>query len=213
MWIAYHNIHAGKGNCSVMKKRILIIEDEAIVAWDIKQMLEQHDFEVIAIANSYNNAFELLNGYDVDLVLCDINLGKGQSGIDFVKKLKSLHKDTKVIYVSAYSNEDIIQKAFETQPDSYLTKPFTQEQLIVMVKSVFAKNNGNHNGNGNNLPTKRELQIIRCIADGMKSHEISEKLGISFETVQTHRKNILHKYNLGSSAELIAFALKNGWIE
>ena len=202
-----------------MKKRILILEDEAIVAWDVKQMLERHNFEVIAIANSYKSAFELLNGYDVDLVLCDINLGKGTSGIDFVKKLKSLHKDTKVIYVSAYSNEDIIQQAFETNPDSYLTKPFTEEQLIVMVKSVFAKSNGNHNGNGNgnghgnDMPTKRELQIIRCIADGMKSHEISERLGISFETVQTHRKNILHKYNLGSSAELIAYALKNGWIE
>ncbi len=198
-----------------MKKRILILEDEAIVAWDVKQMLEQNDFEVIAIANSYSSAFELLNGHDVDLVLCDINLGRGATGIDFVRKMRSLQKGTKVIYISAYSNEDIIQKAFETQPDSYLTKPFTQEQLIVTVKSVFAKSNNIHSGNGNgeNLPTKRELQIIRCIADGMKSHEISERLGISFETVQTHRKNILHKYNLGSSAELIAYALKHGWIE
>ena len=198
-----------------MKKRILILEDEAIVALDIKQILEKNGFEVLAIANAYADAFELLNGYDVDLVLCDINLGKGASGIDFVKKLKMLHKDTKVIYVSAYSNEDVIQQAFDTNPDFYLTKPFTEEQLIVTVKGVFAKSNGYRNVDNeeHQLPTKRELQIIRCIAEGLKSHEISEQLGISFETVQTHRKNILHKYHLGSSAELIAFALKNGWIE
>ncbi len=194
-----------------MKKRILIIEDDAIVAWDIQQILEKNNFEIIGIANSVKQANELCDGSDIDLVLCDINLGNGGSGIDFIKNLKLLKRGAKIIYVSAYSNEDIIQKAFETQPDSYLTKPFTEEQLIVTVKRVFA--NRKTPDNYNKKPTVRELQIIRCIADGLTSHEIAETLGISFETVQTHRKNILYKYNLGSSAELIAFALKNGWID
>ncbi|NOX85819.1 MAG: response regulator transcription factor [Chlorobi bacterium] len=194
-----------------MKKKILIIEDDAIVAWDIQQILEKNNFEVIGIASSIESAFDLYDEHGIDLILCDINLGKGGSGIDFVKNLKLLKGKTKVIYVSAYSNDDVIQKAFETIPDSYLTKPFTEEQLIVTVKRILLTSRS-HEMN-HIMPTERELQIIRCIADGLKSHEIAQKLGISFETVQTHRKNILHKYKLGSSAELIAYALKNNWIE
>ena len=65
----------------------------------------------------------------------------------------------------------------------------------------------------NGFPTKREMQILKRVAKGLTSKEIAEKLGISFETVQTHRKNLLHKYKLNSSAELIAYSIKSKWIE
>lgn len=196
-----------------MNKRILIVEDEAIVARDIKQILEKNNFKDVGIANSVNKALEFLRQKKVDLILCDINLGKGGSGIDLVKKVKST-SGIHIVFISAYNNADNMTEALETTPDSYLTKPFTDEQLIVTVTRIFASDEKNiKQGDFRNLPTKRELEIVECIAQGCTSREIAAKLGISFETVQTHRKNLLHKYKLGSSAGLIAHAVKNGWID
>ena len=62
------------------------------------------------------------------------------------------------------------------------------------------------------MPSKRELSVIKLISKGCGSKQIAEELSISFNTVQSHRKNILKKYNIKTSAELIYFATSKGWI-
>lgn len=195
-----------------MKKNILIVEDEAIVARDIRQILEKNNFNVAGIAHDADRALKLFKEVKADLLLCDINLGKGESGLELAKKLKSVNKDLYLVFLSAYSDEPTIDGAFEIEPDSYLTKPFSEKQLIVTVKRVLNHEAVTFTEGTEEVPTNRELEIIRCIADGLTSKEIALKLAISFETVQTHRKNIHTKYNLNSSAELIKLALKNNWI-
>lgn len=196
-----------------MKKRILIIEDEAIVAKDIQQILIKNNYKVLGIASSARKAINLFDSKKTDLVLCDINLGKGQSGIDLVKSIKAFNPAIQIIFLSAYSDERTINEAFEVEPDAYLTKPFTDEQLIVAIKRVFRNNNKKPEEGSNHLPTNREMQIIQFIAKGLTSRDIAVRMSISFETVQTHRKNLLRKYKLNSSAELIAHSLKNEWID
>lgn len=197
-----------------MKKKVLIVEDDAIVARDIQQILKKNNFSVVGIANSAKNALDLFNHFKVDLILCDINLGKGGSGIDLIKIIKSKNENIHVIFLSAYSDEHTVNNAFETTPNSYVTKPFTEEQLIVATKRVFATASKQKiKTTGNAYPTRREMQILKQVAKGHTSKEIAEKLGISFETVQTHRKNLLNKFNLNSSAELIAYSLKSKWID
>lgn len=196
-----------------MKKRILIIEDEAIVARDIEQILNNHNYKVTGIVSSANQVIELFDNKKTDLVLCDINLGKGKSGIDIARTLKAIKPDIYIIFLSAYSDEHTVSKAFDVVPDAYLTKPFSEEQLIVAIKRVFANHKNKQEEVANNLPTKREKQIIQSVAKGMTSRDIAPHLGISFETVQTHRRNLLNKYKLNSSAELIAYAINNKWID
>lgn len=192
---------------------VLIVEDEIIVAKDIEQTLLDNGFLVTGMAKTVEKAMKLFSEGETDLIICDINLEPEMNGIDFISRIKKV-KPVRVIYLTAYSDEKTINKALETQPDSYITKPFTHEQLLVAVKLVM---NGNMPDEAPSSdypqPTKRELDIIECIARGLTSHEIADKLGISFETVQTHRKKILHKYKINSSSELITLALKNHWIK
>ena len=92
-----------------------------------------------------------------------------------------------------------------------MRKPWTAH--LSSVKRVISKV---YNGKRATLriprPTRREMDIISLMAAGNSSREIAEKLCISFDTVQTHRKNIYHKYQVGSSGELIALAHRNNWL-
>jgi len=195
-----------------MTNNILIVEDEPVVANDVKLVLEKNGFDVVGIAKDFQNAIEIFNKSKIDLVLCDINLGSDKSGIMLAKELRNIKKEIPIVYVSAYSDEQTINDAFSSQPYSFITKPFTENQLIVTVKRLFANKRSDLLDDTKRPPTKRELEIIQCIAEGLTSHAIAIKLNISFETVQTHRKNILHKYKVNSSAGLIALSVKNGWI-
>ena len=124
-----------------------------------------------------------------------------------------MKNDLKIIFISAYCDEHTINDAFESKPDSYITKPFTEEQLLVVLRRVLANTKLVKTRKKNGFPTKRESQIMHCITHGLTSRAIAKKLGISFETVQTHRKNLLHKYSVHTSAELVLHAVKNHWVD
>ena len=196
------------------KKQILIVEDEVIVAQDLSNILKSPNYNVCGLAHSYDSAIDLFKKVIPDLIICDINLGNGKSGIDFIMETKKI-KNVPVIFLTAYADEETVSGALETMPQSYLTKPFTEEQILISVNRVL-RNNSNRGFQikkiRTHVPTRRELEIIHFIALGDSSREIADKLCISFETVQSHRKNIFHKYSMSSSAELIAFAHKNKWL-
>ncbi len=192
---------------------ILIVEDEIIVAKDIEQTLASNGFNVVGIARSFEKANEEFLQHLPGLIICDINLRSGLTGIDFIKKVRG-DSDIPVIYLTAYSDEETIEKAISTHPGSYITKPFTNEQLLVAVKMILSNESREEESSfADHKPTKRELEIIKCIARGMTSHEIAAELGICFETVQTHRKKILGKNHIHSSSELTALAIKNNWMD
>ena len=114
--------------------------------------------------------------------------------------------------MTAIVDSHIQEKALSVHPESILIKPFNENQLIIAVKRLL---NGERNTPPNKLsdtPTRRELEIIQLIAKGFSTKQIAELLSISFETVQSHRKNLLSKFNLSSSAELICIAYANNWI-
>jgi DNA-binding NarL/FixJ family response regulator len=193
-------------------KRILIIEDEIIVAKDISEVLESCGYRICGIANNAKSAMQLFKSRIPDMIICDINLGAGKSGVDLIRETQKIKK-VPVIYLTAYSDNNTVDNALDTSPASYITKPFTSEQLCIAVNRVFRSIEPNADSEMDlPKPTKREMEIIQLVADGMSSKKISKKLSISFETVQSHRKNLLNKYNISSSAELIAIAHKNGWL-
>ena len=195
----------------IEQKKILIVEDELIVARDIQQTLLEEGYKIVGIANSYITGFNLFMEFSPDLLICDIKLKTHQSGVELVRKVHNI-KRVPVIFITAYSDEETLSEAFETEPDSYLTKPFTDEQLLVSVSRIFKCRNIKENGNGKGGPTAREKEIIAHIAIGCSSKDIADRLCISFETVQSHRKNIFKKYNVSSSAELITLAHTNNWL-
>jgi DNA-binding NtrC family response regulator len=112
-----------------MNERILIVEDEFIVANDLQLTLERAGYPVCGIASSVNEAREIINAEKPSLVLLDIHLKGKLNGIDLAKELRE--NDIAFIYLSANSNQQILEAAKATEPYGFMIKPFREKDLLV----------------------------------------------------------------------------------
>ena len=193
--------------------KVLIIEDEVLVAMDIKEMLTKLGYTVVGMADKMTTAIALFDEYKPDLLLCDIKIKGSANGIEVIKELKKNQMPFEVIYLTAYSDEHTLLDAFSTKPTSYLLKPFTEVQLAVAVNQVFHQKTEALMQIESCPFTDRELIVLHCLKQGMSSQSIATKLHISLGTVKTHRKNMMNKIGAENSLRLIKTATDNGWIK
>lgn len=113
--------------------KILIIEDDPIVALDLSLVLSEMGCSVIGIAKDHSNAVELMFHNPADILLCDINLQNNESGIDVVKTIRKTF-DPVVIYLTALEDTHTVKKAIETDPYGYLLKPYRYSELFALVQ-------------------------------------------------------------------------------
>lgn len=186
-------------------ERIFIVEDEIVVAKDLAQSLKIEGYDIVGIATTYEKAHNLLPDACADLILCDINLGGEKDGIELMSEFSKI-RPTPFIFISAYSDLDIVRRASKLAPEHYLTKPFSTTQLITSVRLVLARVSRKA------PPTPRELAVVQALSQGLGTKEIASLLEISTHTVETHRKNLLRKYEVPSSAALLSLAVSQNWI-
>ncbi len=110
------------------KTKILIVEDETIVALDIKGAIKKLGFEVTNTATTYDDAIKCVIKNEPDIILMDINLQNSKDGIETVIDIQKI-KNIPIIYLTAYTDDITIKRAIETNPVGYLTKPFKREEL------------------------------------------------------------------------------------
>jgi len=118
-----------------MNRRILIIEDEFIVADDLQLTLEQAKYKVCGIAGSAEEAREIIEAERPGLVLLDIHLKGNENGIQLGHELRE--KNIAFIYVSANSNWKVFEQAKSTQPYGFLIKPFREKDLFITIEVAF----------------------------------------------------------------------------
>lgn len=112
-----------------MSKKILIVEDEFVVANDLRLILRQAGYRVTGIATSVEEADEQLQQHKPDLVILDIRLEGDLSGIDFARKLRA--ENIAFVYLSAYATQPILEEAKTTDPYGFLVKPFREQDLLI----------------------------------------------------------------------------------
>jgi DNA-binding NtrC family response regulator len=112
-----------------MSIKVLIVEDEAVIANDLRLIVEQAGYKVNGIAASAEEAEEIIKKIKPDIVLLDIRLKGKQSGIDIARKLRA--ENVAFIYLSANSNQKILEEAKATEPYGFLVKPFREKDLLV----------------------------------------------------------------------------------
>ena len=209
------------------KNRILIVGDQALTKQEVEQIYLTNENVVSEIARNYETGLNLFKRETPDLIICDLHLIDSKSGNDLVLYAKTI-KNVPVIFVANFNEDSFLSKAFHTNPDAFLIKPFSLIQLLITIKRVLYqyknfKNKmavkipatdtaGQVSKECRQKPTIRELEVIQHIAEGETTKLIADKLCISYTTVQTHRKNLLNKYNARSCAELVNIACKNNWI-
>jgi DNA-binding NarL/FixJ family response regulator len=179
-----------------MEKRILLLEDEIIVALDLQEILDAAGYHTV-VTHNHQDALEVVKKFKPHLAICDINLGNGPTGIDFTMEAKGILPKLEVIYVTAFSDQKMVESADQTNPYNYIVKPWNEEQIKVSVNMAF-----------NFLLEKMkkdslvdclslsEYKILDLIAKQKKSKEIAELLFIAEKTVRNHRYNIIKKLNL-----------------
>ena len=179
-----------------MDKRILILEDEIIVAIDLQEVLESLGYGTY-VAHNYNEAMAAVPNFKPQLAICDINLGQGANGIDFAKDANKISPQMEVIYVTAFSDTKMVTAAAETDPFNYLVKPWNEQQIAVTVNMAFTYilERMKNDSLIKNLSLS-EYKILDLIGKQKKSKEIAEILFIAEKTVRNHRYNIIKKLDL-----------------
>ncbi len=194
--------------------KILLIEDEFIIAKDLKTQLGKNNFAQVTIAKDYDTALSLYTSNNFDLIISDINLNTNKDGIDIITEFSKIKK-VPVVYLTAYSDKDVITRAEKTMPFAYILKPYNNNQLKVTINLAILnyrkdfepieENSGNTEKL--NLLTHREKEILVVLSTGKISKEIAQLLSISTNTVEQHKKNIKKKLDLKTIGELVNFTM------
>ena len=144
---------------------ILIVEDESIVALEIQDYLQDFGYKNVYKADTAEKAIDVVKIFNIDLVLMDINLKSEINGIQAIKEIKKLYSDISVIYITSYQDEETIDEAIQTNPTSYLIKPFQSIDLKVQIKIVKNKN----------IKLKQYDNNLLCFFDGKFAYNIQSK--------------------------------------
>ena len=118
------------------QKRLLIVEDERIIAEDIKRILLQYEYHVIDIISNGEKVLEDFEELNPDLILMDIMLAGKITGIEAASIIKEKY-NVPIIYLTAYSNDPILDSAKITEPFGYLIKPFEEHELHATIEMAF----------------------------------------------------------------------------
>jgi len=138
-----------------MNRKVLIVEDESMIAYDLELTLSKAGYIVTGTADSYAGALSMVRLENPDIVLVDIFLKGSLTGIDLGEKLSALH--VPFIYLSANFQESILEKARSTFPYGFLVKPFREEELLAMMDVILYRH---QNGNESRYRQEKELEGI-----------------------------------------------------
>ena len=200
--------------------KILIIDDHPLVIDGIKTMLKDETYlHIEAAAKNAKDALNFLtDGLHADVILLDINL-PDIDGLRLCELIREKNKTIKIIGLTYVNEAGIITQLIRKGANGYLLKNMEREELIeainkVMDGSIYLSKAANEKilqqlqglalpQNGIPALTRREKEILQLLYEGMTSHEIAAKLFLSYYTVDTHRKNMLQKFNVHNTQSLL----------
>ncbi|MEL6561406.1 MAG: response regulator [Bacteroidota bacterium] len=140
------------------KSKILVVEDESIIADDLRMTLTSADYEVIGPFDNGNCALEALRENSVDLVLLDINIKGSLSGIDVAQNLE---EGTPFIFVTSYYDDHTLKMAEKVGPSAYIVKPFRKEEVLINVRLALKKREPFATGESKELSSNYERIFVR----------------------------------------------------
>ena len=120
------------------KTTILVVEDEPIVALELKTELEKLNCEVLGMLTTKKDVLESINKQVPNIIMMDIKLGRTENGIDIVQEIQKT-KDIPILYLTAFSDDETMRRAFSTNPIGYIVKPFKTQELKTNIQLAMYK--------------------------------------------------------------------------
>jgi DNA-binding NarL/FixJ family response regulator len=199
---------------------VFIIDDHQMILEGIHSLLlGERDIEWIGSARLPGELMVFLKTKQPDVLLMDINLPQ-KSGLDLCKEVKEKYPAVHIIGLSTSDQVSVIRKMKENGASGFLLKDASKQEIIMALREVsegkeyvsFSVAEALKKRIPNDqLPvlTKREKQILEFIAEGLTNNEIATKLFLNSTTIDSHRKNMLTKFNVKNTAALIKIAMAN----
>lgn len=198
-----------------LKTRIFIVDDHPLVIDGLRNMLSQEEtIDVVGSAMSGRECLETIGRLSPDLAFLDINL-PDMSGIELCRQIRQKFPHIRCVALSTFNENSYVSRMLAEGAVGYLLKNSDKSEILKAIASVM-EGNLHLNVQFSSLPkeepaifvTRREKEVLELIADGKTNQEIAEQLFISVTTVNTHRKNLLFKFNVSNTAALIKQTVK-----
>ncbi len=209
-----------------MAVKILLVDDHQVLREGLRSLLEQQpNMEVVGEAGDGMTALRLVRELKPDLVIMDVNMD-GMDGIDATRLISRELPETKVLALSMFLRKTFISEMFKSGAAGYLLKDNAFSEIVEAIKTILngekyvcAKvaallvdeyvQEGQDAGAKERL-TKREIEVIRMLANGKTSKEIALITETSVKTVDACRRRVMQKLTINSIAELVKYAIREG---
>lgn len=213
--------------------RILLVDDHTLVRDGLSSILSHVDgISICGSCSTGEEAIGMARTLSPDVVLMDIMM-RGMTGIEATRWLKEQDSKVRVILISMEVKKEYVTTGIKSGIDGYLPKDVSKNILVEAIHKVHAgeryfneavttlifedfynqeKAGVRRDRKISDGLTKRELEILEHVAQGVGNKEVAERLFISVKTVETHKTHILDKLGLKNTSELIKYAIKNNII-
>lgn len=210
--------------------RILLADDHALIRHGIRNLISNNPaLEVIGEVGDGEELLDFLQTNVPDLLILDISMPK-LTGIEAVSKVKKLYPAIKILMLTMHKNKQYFYHAMSAGADGYLMKEDSDEELLLAIKRIqdgksylspflsqdFADDVISAYRNNRSSPfetlTKREREVLNLVVEGHTSKIMAEMLHLSPRTIDHHRANLLRKFDMKNSVDLVNFAVRNGFV-
>jgi two-component system NarL family response regulator len=207
-----------------MTIRVLLVDDHRLIREALREALEKvPEIKVVGEAGDARTALEQSHVLKPDVAVIDIGL-PDVNGMELAARLKDADTKVKVVALSAYADKRFVTEMLRSGASAYVVKASAGTELVRAIDAVMAgksyfcpevagaviaevRDSGAHR---ETRLARREREVLRMIAQGMRSQAIGEQLHISLGTVEVHRRNIMRKLGLHTIAELTRYAIREG---
>ena len=216
----------------MMKPRLTIFDEPMLYTEGLSRLLSQSNiFSTIDICNSLENLSKNLKETPPEMLVMSSNMLMLSEICKLVESIISEHKNTRITIIGNSYDVIDIRKLFNKGIKAYLDKNCTYDEFlksinVLLLNDIYicdhakerminfiSNEEGKPNPHIKEPLTRREMEILKLICDGCSSKDISEKLFISINTVETHRKRILLKLNAKNSVGIVKYAIENHIID
>ena len=209
----------------MIKKRILVVDDHAIMREGIRLLLGlQEDIEIVGEASDGFEAIKKVQELTPDVIIMDIAM-PNMDGLEAIRRIKKKNPKIRILVLTQHDNKEYVLSAIKAGSSGYVTKSALGSELVSAVRTVY-------NGEAFLYPTaatalvgcylhhseedpydsltNREKEILKLVAEGYTSRQIGEQLLLCEKTVTGHRTRLMGKLDLHNRTELVKYAIRKG---
>jgi len=183
-------------------------------------LMAEPDMEVVGTASTGEGAVALFRRVRPDVTIMDLMLGPSMDGISAIQMIRTESPDAKIVVLTVQSEEESIYRALTAGASTYLLKGAIAQELTSTIRTVYGGVKVIPPEIGRKLAhriaqpdlTRREVELLQLIAEGLRNKEIANRLAISEQTVMSHIKSVFQKLNVNDRTKAVTIAIRRGII-